>query len=122
MQSRIFGPLGMNNTFSTPGAAKRNSLPIARSYTDEDGAPEVYDSDPLDNLNGSGSTYSTLGDLFLYDQALYTDRLVQQSTLAIALKPGELNNGQATDYGFAWEITLPVVGHSGAWLGFTSCH
>ena len=124
MQERIFQPLGMVHTFAVPDAQRMNGEDVAKSYYFENGQPVAYEPDILDGLNGSGSIYSTLGDLYLYDQALYTDTLVNQETLTEAYVSGVLNNGQKTDYGFALDLGEyageTYVGHSGAWLGFES--
>ncbi len=122
MKENIFAPLGMNNTFALPNANRLTDPNISMSYVFEDGEPTAYPSDPIDNINGSGSIYSNLDDMVLYDQALYTDKIVSQSTLAEAFQTGILNNGEETEYGFAWDIGNyqgeDYTAHSGAWLGF----
>lgn len=122
LQTRIFTPLGMKHTFSLPNPSKREAALIAHSYEEVDSEP--YDWDPLDGLVGSGSIYSTVEDVYRYDQALYTDKLVQQSVLAEAFQSAVLNDGSQTGYGFAFELeswkNKPYVAHSGAWLAFQS--
>lgn len=124
MDDHIFKPLGMKHTFAMPNSQRLNGKNVAASYYFEDGNPWAYEPDPLDKINGSGSIYSTLGDMYLYDQALYTDQLVRRETLADAFVSGLLNNGEETAYGFAFELGEyageAYVGHSGAWLGFES--
>jgi CubicO group peptidase (beta-lactamase class C family) len=123
MQERVFTPLGMTHTFALPNE-KRNAPYVALSYWDDGGQPAYYEPDPMDNIPGSGGIYSSIGDMVLYDQALYTDKLVKQSTLAEAFTEGKLNNGEGLAYGFAWELGTEngnfYTAHSGAWLGFTS--
>lgn len=120
MEENIFSPLGMKHTFAVPNDARLNEDTVAQSYS-TDGA---YEPDILDGLNGAGSIYSTLGDLYLYDQALYMNVLVSQETLAEAFTSGVLNNGEETAYGFGFELGEytgeTYIGHSGAWLGFES--
>lgn len=124
MTDRIFDPLGMQHTFAMPNSQRLNGSNVAASYYSENGEPVAYEPDPLDMLSGSGSIYSTVDDMFLFDQALYTDQLVSQKTLADAFVSGVLNNGDKTDYGFALDLGEyageKYVGHSGAWLGFES--
>lgn len=124
MQTRIFDPLGMTHTFSLPNASRRADPMVAISYTGEYGEPEAYPSDDLDNLYGSGSIYTTIGDMARYDEYLYTEKLVSQSILAEAFQPSELNDGSSEPYGFGWELeewnNESYVAHSGAWLGFNS--
>ncbi len=123
MDENIFLPLGMVNTFALPNSERLNGGLVAESYYFE-GEPLAYEPDVLDNINGSGSIYSNLGDLFLYDQALRTNELVSAETLTEAFTSGTLNNGESINYGFGWDVSEyngePYVGHSGAWLGFES--
>ena len=123
MRQRIFNPLGMLHTFSLPGPQCFAKPHLAHSYQ---AGRKLYDSDPLDNLVGSGSFYSCLEDFFLYDQALYGESLVSQASQAEAWTPGLLNNGEKTDYGFAWTIDsyrgAPLYWHDGSWLAFYSLY
>jgi len=122
LDSHIFKPLAMKQTFSLPNARRQKAKLVAHSYEEADGEP--YDSDPMDELLGSGSVYSTVGDMYLYDQALYGNKLVKQAILAEAFKSGVLNDGSKTGYGFAFELegwqNRTYVAHSGAWLAFQS--
>lgn len=122
LESHIFKPLAMKQTFSLPNARRQQAKLVAHSYEAADGEP--YDTDPLDGLLGSGSVYSTVGDMYLYDQALYGNKLVKQAILAEAFKTGVLNDGSKTGYGFAFELETwqkrAYVAHSGAWLAFQS--
>jgi CubicO group peptidase (beta-lactamase class C family) len=125
MNEHVFSPLGMTHSFSLPNAERRNQSDVALSYWEDDnGQPAYCEPDPMDNIPGSGGIYSSLGDMVLYDQALHTDNLVKQSTLAEAFTDGMLNNGEGLDYGFAWDLGTEngefYTGHSGAWLSFTS--
>lgn len=58
----------------------------------------------LGNRKGPGRISSTAEDLLKWDQALYTEKLVKQTTLAEAFKPMLLANGTLSDYGFGWVI------------------
>lgn len=124
MQERVFDPVGMTHTFVLPNPAKRASPMVAISYPLKNGKPVPYVSDPWDNLPGSGAIYSSVEDLYFYDQALYIDDLVEQETLEEAFTTGYLNNGNEIDYGFGWETGEYndewYVGHSGWWLAFDS--
>lgn len=124
MQMRIFDRLGMAHTFSLPNESRRADPLVAISYTGSSDVPEAYPSDPLDGLYGSGSIYTTVGDMALYDQALYAGSLVRASALHQGFQPTELNDGSTEPYGFGWELETwqyrSYIGHSGAWLGFNS--
>lgn len=122
MEQRIFAPLGMTHTFSLPNPIRRASPLVALSYTDEDGPIEPYPDDELDHLVGSGTIYTTAGDMALYDAALTNGTLLPPSVLAEAFQPVVLNDGTTEPYGFGWELEewdgTAYVAHSGAWLGF----
>jgi CubicO group peptidase (beta-lactamase class C family) len=52
---------------------------------------------------GSSGIVSTVDDLLKWDQALYTERLVKQTTLNEAFTPAHVRQGIST-YGFGWNI------------------
>jgi CubicO group peptidase (beta-lactamase class C family) len=124
LQTRIFDVLGMTRTFSMPNPQRRTTDRLALSYTGSHKKPTLYDSDPLDAIYGSGSVYTTLGDLAMYDAALYGNTLVSQQTYQVASAPAVLNDGSHVDYGFGLELGQwhgeSYVAHSGSWLGFNS--
>ncbi len=106
MDANVFAPLGMKNTFALPNE-RRFGGNTAESY-DENGP---YEPDALDNLNGSGSIYSTVGDMYLYDQALYTEKLVSRALLGEMFTSGVLNSGKETGYGFGFDVATHA-GHN----------
>jgi CubicO group peptidase (beta-lactamase class C family) len=58
----------------------------------------------LGNRKGPGRISSTAKDLLKWDKALYTEKLVKQSTLQQAYTPYQLNNHSISNYGFGWQI------------------
>jgi CubicO group peptidase (beta-lactamase class C family) len=72
----------------------------------------------------AGALYSTVGDLLLWDQALYGERLLPANLRDLLFKPNLEN------YGFGWGILVPkpdspqrgetVLMHGGAIFGFQS--
>lgn len=126
LAQRIFDPLGMTGTFSMPSPRREQEARLPHSYSGGSSRQDIYDEDPLDRMVGSGSVYTTVDDMARYDAALYTERLVKQSSLTQAYQSGKLNDGSATGYGFGWELGevdgLPTLGHGGAWLGFISSY
>jgi CubicO group peptidase (beta-lactamase class C family) len=72
----------------------------------------------LGNRKGPGRISSTAADLLKWDQALYTEKLVKQSTLQEAFAPMKLNDGRLSYYGFGWELKMDssfgkIVSHTG---------
>ena len=77
LNQAIFTPLNMHNT-----GYQDNSSGVAKVYFDHDDTTGVaFGSPPVSE--GSGQLYSSSEDLFLWDQALYTDRLLPRGELEL---------------------------------------
>jgi len=112
----IFKPVGMGSTFVYDGP-KRKTSSAAVGY---DQFGQVDDGSPT-AIPGDGGIYSTVNDLFRWDQALYTDKLVHQTTLEEAFTPGKVQESSTT-YGFGWNVAEDgngkYVWHTGNQAGF----
>lgn len=71
----------------------------------------------------AGGLYSTVGDLYKWDQALYTDRLVSKETLA-TIFTSMVTIPDIGGYGYGWVISQQsghrVIWHGGDFAGFIS--
>lgn len=116
LEQEIFKPVGMSNTFVYDSYEKKN----ARTAVGYGQFGQVDDGGPT-SIPGDGGMYSTVVDLFRWDQALYTDRLVHQPALAEAFSPGKVEEGTST-YGFGWNIASEsgnkYLWHQGNQAGF----
>ncbi len=123
LKENIFRPLGMNSTLvydETRPKVKNKAVSYSRvgeRYKD-------IDYTPLNLIYGDGNVNSTVEDLYKWDQALYTDRLLRAETLEQAFTPGKLNDGMDTGYGSGWLVKnspgLRRIAHGGSWVGFRS--
>lgn len=103
LETRVFKPLGMTSTFVLTSSDQKTA-DVARGYDGSGGADDFEGM-----ATGDGGVYSTVKDLLRFDQALYTDALVAQQTLADAFTPAHVRQGRTT-YGFGWNIvTDPTV-------------
>ena len=123
LAENIFDPLGMASAV----VRDRPDVVIpgrAVGYSpDEDSGEWIENDHHFGNwLVGAGGVYASLDDLFLWDQALYTEDLVQKETLGEAFAPTILNDGSVSDYGFGWNVGdrlgRRAVHHGGGWVGF----
>jgi len=118
LAQKVFQPLGMDATYVYDGPRKRN--PQAAVGYDQFGQRD--DTTPT-SVPGDGGIYSTVDDLLKWDQALYTDKLVRQTTLSAAFTPARVEEGTTT-YGFGWNVTgtgeEKYVWHTGNTAGFRS--
>jgi CubicO group peptidase (beta-lactamase class C family) len=72
----------------------------------------------LGNRKGPGRISSTASDLLKWDKALYTEKMIRQSTLHEAFTPMKLNDGSFSNYGFGWSLRTDstlgkIVSHNG---------
>lgn len=122
LQQYIASPLKLKNTFIYN--LKMKSYPSGRvfGFHMENGGPVSDDLVRLDGIVGDGNVYSSVEDLYIWEQALYSNRLVKQSTFREAITGAKLNNGATSEYGFGWFVETPgeVVTHSGGWVGFNT--
>lgn len=97
LEDNIFEPLGMKDTglLHPKMLIKHRAAGYAR---EKDGSLRNAPFYELDYISAAGGLYSTVGDLYLFDQALYTGKLLKPETLAAMFKPGIENTG------YAWEI------------------
>lgn len=126
LQEKILKPLGMNHTgIDKPGRVLKNR---ALGYN-ENGA-NYMNANFIDMsvAFAAGNIYSTVEDLFLWDQALYTQKLLPANYMDLIFTPHIPAWGQ--HYGYGWNIGkkrigntkdyLPVVEHDGGINGFNS--
>ena len=122
LKEKIFDPLGMKNTgydHHTTILEKR-----AAGYVK---TPDGYLNAPYLDMSlpyAAGSMYSTVDDLYLWDQALYTDRVVSAPSKELMYKPN------MNDYAYGWFITktklgtgtetVPSINHGGGINGFNT--
>ncbi|MDZ7319443.1 MAG: beta-lactamase family protein [candidate division KSB1 bacterium] len=123
LKSRIFDPLGMSGTVAFENGVSEVTH-RAYGYASENGAFVFRDQSLTSAVLGDGGIYSSIEDLFKWDQALYTHRLVDTTTLALAFTPAVLSDGTPLDYGFGWRIDSyrghRRLHHTGQTCGFTT--
>ncbi len=98
-------------------ARNQPALPAGR-YIRADSFPSSDYTIWLGNRKGPGRISSTTTDLLKWDQALYSEKLITQSTLQEAFTPMKLNDGSLSNYGFGWMLKTDstmgrVVYHTG---------
>jgi CubicO group peptidase (beta-lactamase class C family) len=99
MKANIFDPLGMKHTIAYDQSRPARHA-LAHGYWKEEGKFRRWDYPML--TVGDGGLFSTLDDLFLWDQALNTERLVPKAALERAYTSGTTSDGTPVCYGFGW--------------------
>ncbi len=126
MEQRIFKVAGMRHSFIYSLRGKKKLPPfVERGVPGFDARRRGFIEVPENYLNGvmgDKIMYSTVGDLFQFDKALYNEVLVKAGTLKEAFMPGSENRRKTADnYGFGWRTRAKAdstVYHYGWWKGF----
>ncbi|MBC7900121.1 MAG: serine hydrolase [Saprospiraceae bacterium] len=122
MQENIFTPAGMKNS----GYDSHSALIPKRATGYTKTRKGYINADYLDMSlpYSAGSLYSTAEDLYLWDQALYGDKILSAKSKELMFKPNLENYGYGVG---AHTITLsdkktavPTIGHSGGINGFST--
>jgi len=112
---QFFQPLQMKNSFVQTLSTKNESKVIG--YTSK---LKVDDYDLL--TVGDGGIYTTARDLFIWEQALNTGKIISKESLEKVYSPLVLTNGRTRKYGYGWEVGSNTQGklvyHTGGLAGF----
>ena len=124
LTKNIFDPLKMNHSL-----AYEQGFSIitnrAYGYSASGQGFARTDQSLTSSVLGDGGIYTSVSDLFKWDQALYTTNLVGAKWLNLAFTPGSLpTDFPNSHYGFGWYIGnyrgLKEIWHYGETRGFTT--
>ena len=122
-KKNIAAPLKLNDTYVYHVLLP--SIPANHVYGFEETGEKrkLNDLTPFDGVTGDGNIYSSVEDLYKWEQSLYTEKLVKKATLDEAFQPVKLKDGSTYPYGFGWGIEKNKDGeysHTGGWTGFAN--
>ncbi len=128
LQENILDPLSMKNT----GIDKHRTIIKNRAYGHFKGFGDYFNDDfgDMSAIMGVGNIYSTVEDMFLLDQALYTEKLLPKKYMDLIFTKYILDSDYGGYYGYGWELMekpigntskkIETIGHSGSMRGFTA--
>jgi len=118
----IFTPLEMENSFVYNPAEHKTTQKKVSGYRRWGRSYRTIPSTINDGAVGDKGVYSTINDLYKWDQALYGNELLTEKNKKRAFKPVTLRNGYQYPYGFGFRLktidSSKVVYHYGKWNGF----
>jgi CubicO group peptidase (beta-lactamase class C family) len=122
LKTQIFDPLEMTGTYTFRPELATEKVKMALGHI---AGRRKRSPDYLDTVLGDKGMYSTVEDLYKWDQALYTQKLVRRETLEEAFAISNRINKKTEDYGFGWRIRQiesgdTVVYHGGLWHGYNT--
>jgi CubicO group peptidase (beta-lactamase class C family) len=118
-REHIFEPLGMTNTrYSDDHSAILKNRAVGYSWRNNE---FKIDAATLDVV-GSGGVFSTVEDLFLWDQNFYTGKVGGKRLIEMMQTAGTLNGNRPIAYAYGLTVGkyrgLKIVGHSGSLRGY----
>ncbi len=122
MDQNIFKPLGMNDTWIH--SVKYDSLHSNKTVGHN--AKGVYEKEKFaDDVYGDKGVFSTVEDLFKWDQALYSEKLLNKKTLEEAFTGYSNEHKGKRNYGYGWRLIdygkgNKVIYHNGWWHGYNT--
>jgi CubicO group peptidase (beta-lactamase class C family) len=103
MNDEVFKPLGMKNSWvNNPDSNKLHK----NKTTGHKANRKHYDDDYLDGILGDKNIFTTVDDLFLFDQALYKGKLIKKESLEESYKGASKEHPGKRNYGFGWRMIL----------------
>ncbi len=118
MKKYVFGPLGMNNTFVyDPEKGLPYKAAVSYKYN------WVREKDMFaDGVYGDKGIYSTVQDMYKWDQSFYHNVLLNNETLEMAYGPCSFEKPGQKNYGLGWRMLCfpdggKVIYHNGWWHG-----
>ncbi len=125
LQQAIFNPLHMQNTgFNPHYAARPDHADGYDAWGDEDELMEWRLNPQWSFLFGAGLLYSTVEDIYRWDQALIHSTLVSRKTLKAIFTPYAPSQYAGSKYGYGWFIAKNagnghrLIWHDGKIPGF----
>jgi len=124
VKERIFDPLGMTNTVAY--VAGLSSVPNrAYGYAHGKSGWELSDQSVTGAVLGDGGIYSSVADLFKWDQALYTEAPVSRMMIAEAFTAhSSQSDFKGSGYGYGWYVgrfrDTQHIWHYGSTCGFST--
>lgn len=115
MQRTFFDPIGMRRTVTFDERA--DLVPNRAVAINSQGESDNYQFRTV----GGGGIFSTIEDLYRWDQALRSEKYIRAEILQQAYQPTELQDGTFHPYGFGWIISEEFPGyvyHTGSLNGF----
>lgn len=123
LSEEFFQPLGMKNT----GVFVNSDPPsdCASGYAVSEGDAGLALDWDMSWAGGAGALYSTVGDLYRWNEALFSGKVVSEDSLKKAITPYQLPEGvDGMNYGYGLFVSefkrLPMISHSGGLNGWSS--
>jgi CubicO group peptidase (beta-lactamase class C family) len=124
LEKNIFKPAGMRQTHFGDDYLIIKNRAASYVYSRSESRFLNARNEKIELAYSAGAIQSTAEDLFKWNEALRSHKLIKRESLAKAQTEYKLPNGKGTNYGFGWFIGniqgSPIVEHGGNMGGFMS--
>ena len=124
LEKNIFKPAGMTQTLFGDDQIIIKNRAASYVYSRAESRFLNAINDKVETAYSAGAIQSTAGDLFRWNRALHSHRLIKKESLEKAQTEYKLPGGKRTHYGYGWFIGniqgSPLVEHGGNMGGFMS--
>lgn len=123
VKKNITAPLGLKDTYVYQVLMPTVATNHVYGFEETGEKRKLNDLTVFDGVVGDGNIYSSVEDLYKWEQSLATEKLIKKATFAQALQPVKLKDGTTYPYGFGWFIEKEKEGeysHTGGWGGFAN--
>lgn len=121
IKKNIASVLGLKNTYVYQVLIPNMPVNHVIGFEETGEKRKLNDLTAFDGVVGDGNMYSSVEDLYKWEQSLNTEKLVKKVTMTEALQPVKLKDGSDYPYGFGWFIEKgkeQQYSHTGGWVGF----
>lgn len=123
LETEFFKPLGMRNTGVFDNSKPPKEMALGYSFLEE--KYQIALDWDMSWAGGAGAMYSTVGDLVLWNEALYSGKVISKESLKKATTPFKSSLGADTgNYGYGLMIgkqrRTPIISHGGGLQGWTA--
>ncbi|MBD3182945.1 serine hydrolase [Candidatus Poribacteria bacterium] len=101
----------------------------ARGYSNKEGKLQPADKWDMSQAGGAGAMYSTIDDMYRWNEAIFNGEILSEESLNAAFTPARLKddseaNAMGAKYGYGWMISdargLKNIHHGGGFDGFNA--
>ena len=128
LEKNIFNPCGLDQTYATykpyftvqdNNVALGYVLENEKFVKAESSKKEYIDRvNYLSGIQGDGSIVTSINDLFLWHQAINSNKVLSESSNQLLFKQTKLNDGNKSYYGYGWYTDGKIADHTGSWPGY----
>lgn len=124
LEKNIFKPIGMTQTHFGDDYVITKNRAASYLYSRAESRFLNARNDKIELAYSAGAIQSTAEDLFKWNEALQSHKLIRKESLEKAQTEYKLSNGKGTNYGYGWFIGnlqgSPIIEHGGNMGGFMS--